>query len=591
MELLFCCLASLLFLIDLRLSSGFTFFVRWQGRSPYLSFLVDDSSSMQLEMAKTRKARRQQEKSRPKSFFDAIDEANGLGVDGKNKSSSGTQKVLGSDDEEQPPKLNDPSETARLARMEDAQKRMDARPDVSTVVVDEESGMEIVQQGKKVLDVVTRRAVKLSDLGPQYRLAQMFPGVPPPIRLKYRLDKRTLQVPEIVDKLNDACSVLLKDGSRGIPPHPSVANKAIDFVLANRDLMGYKMKRTLGRLAMRSAAASSASVEKGQQFYKLWKNFETLENHISAPFRQMLFDAEGRAGPQFGNLDVKSFLNGHLYERTANYLVLKAMVAHWEKKVIDADSVEKKIQTKDNYVTIISEGDPRRYLPEAPILFTLKECTQVCYMAQQMTKAFVETPELFDDLPPEVRFLEYATKIKGGTAMRKYMKEEFCPAEGITSQALREGMNRLMIQFENLQIDPYAEIVNLMQKLIGAMSVGSDDERDPYAEYLAQRNGPGSFPTYTFNHEELSLVRFFDNAIATAGSGIRKSGGLTSFFSGITASSSEAIYKAPDARAWGRPHELGWLDSLRDPNEPLNSLGKMTPGEIIPDTEEQEYYI
>jgi len=53
------------------------------------------------------------------------------------------------------------------------------------------------------MDVVTRRPVKLSTLGPEYRLAQMFPGVPPDIRNKYRVDWQTIEVPEMVEQLRE----------------------------------------------------------------------------------------------------------------------------------------------------------------------------------------------------------------------------------------------------------------------------------------------------------------------------------------------------------------------------------------------------
>eukprot|EP00527_Entomoneis_sp_CCMP2396_P006226 CAMPEP_0198149350 /NCGR_PEP_ID=MMETSP1443-20131203/46128_1 /TAXON_ID=186043 /ORGANISM="Entomoneis sp., Strain CCMP2396" /LENGTH=567 /DNA_ID=CAMNT_0043814353 /DNA_START=206 /DNA_END=1906 /DNA_ORIENTATION=- len=548
-------------------SSGFTL-----QQPQRLSLMTTSVPTTGLEMAKSRKARRSQkvEKAqRPKSFYEVIE----------NAQSNDLTPIK--------EKNNDPAEADRQAKVQDAQRRMDSRPDVSTILVDEESGMEIVQQGKNVMDVITRRAVKLSDLGADYRLAQMFPGVPPAVREDLRLDAKTFTIPEMVEKLRQACSVKLEDGSVGIPPHPSVADKAIDFVLANRDLLGHKMKKTLGRMAMRSF--SSGNTEEGQQNQKLWRNYLTLENHISAPFRQMKQDAEGRAGPNFGNLEVKSYLNGPLYERTANYLVLKGMVAHWEKKLVDADSVEKVVQSKENFVTVTSIGDPRRYLPDSPILYTLKECTQVCYMAQQTTKAFVETPELFNDLPPEVRFLEYATSIKGGTPMRKFMKDDFCPAEGITPEALREGMKRLMAQLENMQTDPYADIVNTMEKLIGAMSVGSDDERDPYAEYLLKKDpsGPGRFKTYTFNHDEQSLVRFFDSSITSTGGKAGGSGsgsgglaGLFNFGGGGGSSPKEMpntaeTYKVPPARAAGRPHELGWLEKMQYPEEKSDGLSKM----------------
>lgn len=553
------------------------------------------SSSLPLTtlFAKKRKAKKTQkaEKTRPDSMADKLQSA-------KTGAAPPSQTKLPVD----PDATTDESEKGRQQRALEAQQRMDERPQVSTMIVDEETGMEIVAQGKSVMDVVTRKAVVLSNMGPDYRLAQMFPGVPPDVRQKHRLDwtNPSTDVPHMVEALRRACSV-----QGQIPEHPSVTNTGIDFVLANRDLLSHKMKRTLGRLQMKAMAEGNKEQALANQ--KLWKNFLTLENHISAPFRQIIMDAEGRVGPNFGNLDLMSFCDGHLYERTANYLVLKGMVAHWEKKVIDADYVEKTPQTKENYMTVLAHGDPKRYLPDPPILFSLKECTQVCYMAQQMTKTFVETPQLFDDLPVEVRFLEQALTIKGGTALRQFVVQDFCPAEGITPEGLREGLKRLYAQLENMQIDPYADLCNILEKLVMAMSVGTDDERDPYAVYLANtdRNGPGAFPTYTFNHEKLSLVRFLDGQYSSArkqstgpSGGGGGGGGLGGFFnfggaaapaaapagsssSGGNGVEKDGVYKVPDARAAGRPHELGWLDLLNDEKDPNMRLGKVPEGRII----------
>jgi hypothetical protein len=532
---------------------------------------------------KRRKAKKVVDRSRPDSFYDAIDDA-------KDK----PKKVSppGTGDE---PSGGDPNGDAeREARAAEARRRMEQRPEVSTMIIDEETGIEIVAQGKSVMDVVTRKAVQLSTLGPEYRLAQMFPGVRDEIRDKYRFDWTTVEVPEMVESLREACSVKLDDNTRGIPPHPSVADTAIDFVLANRDYMGREMKNTLGRLQMKSM--SEGNKEEASGYKKLWKNFLTLENHISAPFRQMIMDAEGRMGPNFGNLDLKSYAKGERYERCANYLVLKGMVAHWEKKVKDAEYTDRVEQTKDNYISVLSQGDPRRYLPDPPILFTLRECTQVCLMAQQMTKAFVDEPELFADFPPEIVFLERALAIKGGTPLRKFMIDEFCPDYGITPEGLREGMRRLLGQLENMQIDPYGDICNIVERLLTAMSVGSDDERDPYIPYLANKDpkGPGAFQTYTFNHEKLSLVRFLDSQYEGGGSDDEpKPAGSPGFFNfgGDTKpkvaqpkKKDTSTYKVPKARAAGRPHNLGWLELLDDEKKDEGDglrLGKVAPGRII----------
>jgi len=476
------------------------------------AFHMPSTSSMMASstalFAKTRKVKvrqdvEKQNKGRSKAFYDAIRDAQGLPEETKGKVEGG------------PPV--DEDESRRQAQMSDAQARMQARPELSTMIVDDETGIEIIRQGQSVLDVVTRKAVKLSDRGAVERLGQMFPSVSADIREKYRMPTNTPAI-VMVERLRDACSTKLEDGSTGIPPHPSVAQSGIDFVIVNRDLLGGQMKSTLGRLTMK--AYSENKEGEAAEINKLWKNFLTLENHISAPFRQIIQDAEGRVGPNFGNLELAKFCRGDLYERIGNYVVLKGMVAHWEKKVVDANSYENTPQTRENFVSVLSRGDPRRYLPDPPILFTLKECTQVCAMAQKMCQLFTEQQELYSDFPPEIVFLEDALKVKGGAALRKYMIDEFCPARGISPEALRERMKRFYQQLENMQIDPYYELTKKVGDLYKAMAVGTNDEMDPYAAISAsfKPGDPGFFQTYTFDYPKSSLVRFLDNQYPSAGS-------------------------------------------------------------------------
>jgi len=462
-----------------------------------------------------------------------------------------------------------------------------AKPEITTVIVDEQTGFERIAQGKAVMDVVTRQAVKLSDLGPMYRMAQFSPGVPPQAREAFRFDWETVTVPLMIESLREVCKVELnaQDGStyRDIPPHPQVSNLAIEFVIANRDYLGHGMKKALGRLKLR--AQSEGNVEEAREYRKLWKHFMTLEDHISAPFRQMVLDAEGKIGPNFGNLDLQSFIGKELYERSASYVVLKAMVAHWEKKVRDSDFIANNPQTKDNFMTVLATGDPKRYLPDPPIIFQFDECVKVCAMAQKMTKEFVETPTLFDDLPAEIRFIEKALELKGGTELRRYIIEEYCPAEQITPEALREGMRRFHQQMINMQIDPYGDFTNLVGRLVEAMSVGTPDQRDPYGAYnynlsRDKSQNPGYFQTYTFNEDKNSLVRFLDQAVTkkkgTVGGAddvASQIGKELSFLFGGGAQKSESsssivqkteTYKVPDGRSIGRPHSTGWLDLLEE---------------------------
>jgi hypothetical protein len=562
-------------------------------------------SSCQGSKASRLFARRQKAKSsktvkvsRPQQFYDAIQDAQGIAKDEPPKQEEQTTPTPVNPDELK-------AEADRQERMREAEERMEQRPELSTMIVDEETGNEIVAQGKSIMDVVTRKAVRL--LGKEHRLAQMFPGVPMETRNKYRVDYATVTVEDLIEQLRDACSVTLPDGTRGIPPHPSVASKAIDYVLANRDYLGRRMKATLARITMKAAA--EGRVQEMKELKKLWKNYLTIENHISAPFRQMMQNAEGRCGPNFGVLDLMSFCNGSVDERVANYLVLKGMVAHWEKKVKDADYIEKTPQEKDNYITVLAHGDPKRYLPDPPILFTLRECTQVCLMAQQMTKQFVETPELMADFPPEVAFVEAALSIRGGTPLRKFVVDDFCPAQSITPEGLREGVRRLLAQLDSMQIDPYGDLTNLVERLVIAMSKGTDDDRDIYSRYVANKdkNGPGAFPTYTFDHDQVSMVRFLDaqyereqaeNQIPSIESVFNMGDGMVlpsienifNMDDGTArkdlrqepSASVDTTYKVPELRAAGRPHMLGWLDVLHEEdNDPNMRLGKMPPGRII----------
>ncbi|KAL3921690.1 MAG: hypothetical protein SGILL_002618 [Bacillariaceae sp.] len=596
--------------------------------------------------AKSRKARRQDKKKqslgRSKQFYEALEDAGAdKGVDAA--ATALKEEAIDDEDTQQPvptsqtappkrtPIPQDDPEAARRAEVAaQAEERYQERPEVSTMIVDEASGVEVLAQGQKVMDVVTRKAVKLQN-GADARLAQMFPGVPPDTRKQYRMDWRTVTVPEMVEQLNAACLV---KGS--IPEAPSVASKAIEFVLANRDFMGYRMKKTLGRMTMHHATTGDMAAAKNSKL--LWDNFLVLENHIAAPFRQILQDAEGRVGPNFGNLDLQSFCKGDLYERVGNYLVLKGMVAHWEKKVVDANFYENNPQPSEEYMEWLNTGDPKRYLADSPILWTLRECTQVCAKAQEMCQMFVQDESLFSDFPDEIVFLEEALRVRGGTALRKYMIDDFCPERGITPEALREGMRRFHAQLDNMQVDPYADLTNKVELLYKAMAIGTDDERDPYEkllgiESLTDPSNPCYFETYTFNAPKSSFLRFMDNQYPDRdgfmvdivgpqptkpeeeeaayaknenplgnlfGGGGDSGGGdsnpFSNLFGDMTGGGEKDLrsepdmndkaerYDPPELRAIGRRHELGWVEKLSQ-LDVKKSFGEIQPGRIIPDDE------
>ena len=415
------------------------------------------SGATTLYMGMNRKARRQQQrrqsKSRQKEFYDAVKDADKT-AERDASSPVGTFEDENLDRTAFEEEISGGRVSSELggegesvvsgASVADAVPDADQRPEVSEVIVDKETGILRVVQGENVKDIVTGKAVRLSNRGGEFRLAQMFPDVSPETRQKYRFDWQTITVPQIVEKLS---TVLESNGK--ILPHPQVSDESVDFVLANRDYLGHRMSRCFGRLKLR--AQSQFQKEEALRLRRLWKKFLTIENHISAPFRQIILDAEKKIGPNFGNLDLKSYCSGDVHERTASYLVLKGMVAHWEKKVKDAEYVESTPETTSNFLEILMVGDPRRYLPDPPIICRLNECLSVCLMARNMTQAFVSDQDLFDDLPCEVRFVDEALKIKSGTELRRFIVDEFCPREQITPERLREGVRRLNQQMHNLQ--------------------------------------------------------------------------------------------------------------------------------------------
>jgi hypothetical protein len=457
------------------------------------STLMDKTTETQLFMGMSRKARRQLQQEqktkvgRDKKFRDALND---------------------DDDDDDDDESNKNNNNQENNVQDEINRRMDQRPSVSNLYVDQETGMEIIQQGRYVMDVITRKAVQLYP-DPNLRLAQMFPGCPPEIRDQYRLDwsNEAAQVPDILQRLVEACSCKT---TGDIPAAPSITNRGIDFVLANRDRLGHPLSKTLGRLMMRAAWQDDKVAMRQQR--NVLRNYLTIENYISAPFRQIIMDSELAIGPNFGNLDLKKFIGMDLYERSAAYIVLKGMQCTWEKKVRDADFLENTPPTPDNYYLILGTGDPRRYHPEPDVIWELKESSRVCAMCIEMVKAFVNDESMFQDLPVELRFLESALSIQGGEALRKFVADDFCPKEEITPEALREGMRRLLVQLDSMYLDPYADIRNVVDKLQRAISVGTSDAYDPYQPYLESLtvDSPGYFQTYTFNHNPMSLVRFLD---------------------------------------------------------------------------------
>jgi len=567
-----------------------------------ISGVTTQSTSTCLYMGKLRKARREQDrelkkiKGRDDRFREAME-----ALEEKEK--------LPKEPDDRRKGMQEPNPLGTNPAAADMKERVESRPDLTYIFEDEETGYTMVEQGRNVMNVITREAIKLSDQGPEYRLAQMFPGVPMDIRSKHRYNWATCEVPDMIAQFREACMVTLEDGTRGYPVRPSISNTAIDFVLSNRDIMGNRFRRTVGKLMLR--AAWKENVEKMRDYRNLLLSFFIAENYISAPFRQMIMDGEIRTGPNFGNLDMMSYCGGDLYQRSASYIILKGMQCTWEQKVRDAEKIEEidriNLANKDKKKKKISTlriGDPRRFEPGSTVIYKLNECLQVCTMTQKMVKAFVENPALFNDLPVELRFLEAALSIKGGTALRKFTTNEFCPAEEITPEALREGIRRLVEQLDSMYADPYGDIRATVDKLAKAMAVGTDDYRNPYDPYLTGlgKDAPGFFQTYTFDHHPISLVKFLDEAQfdrervlaeleaeeeepSVLDEIIEKVGPKKELVREVLSASMQLPddyeYETPEERAAGRPHNLGWLDLLTAESDKDPSFQEMKPGRII----------
>jgi len=489
-------------------------------------------------------------------------------------------------------------------------KRMESRPDISTYAIDDFTGLPTIRQGRFVMDLIKRAPIYLHP-EPELRLAQMFPGCPPDVREKYRMDWATCEVPDMIQKLRAVCEV---DGK--IPVQPSVANKAIDFVLANREYLGLRMRTTISRLSMK--CASAGELEEMKMYKELGTNFRIIDDYIAAPFRQLIMNAEVKVGPNFGNMEIGSYSGTELYERAATYIVLKGMQCHWEKRLRDAEEISTLLRTPKNKFLYSKLGDPRRYAEDEAI-YTVEDCARVCTVAVEMVKTFVTTSELYDDLPVELRFFEDALTIKGGVALRKYMTDEFCPKEQITPEALREGMGRLVELLHQMYPDPYFNIYYVADKLNRAIQKGTVDERDPYKVYSNSTKGsPGFFQTYTFNcipgslmfsmaadrfdlpkenfPKEKTLQEVVEEIKDDPRVGFRKywrqfqqEWGMSDISANVFGRGAIklmepdlATYYPPEALSRGRPHNLTWWYDLNPVNEenPV-IMGDIGPGEII----------
>ncbi|GMI16454.1 hypothetical protein TrLO_g9274 [Triparma laevis f. longispina] len=367
----------------------------------------------------------------------------------------------------------------------------DENEGTSKVLVDEDTGLRMISEGRAVMDITTSQPVILSKLGPEYRLAEFSPSVPDEIRSKMRVEGSSVD------------SIILKFEST-LPPNGSTSKEicnptSLDFVLSNRDLLSPKFKKILTRLKLK--AQSLGDVEKAKRLRWIRNCYLVLENKVSSPFRQIILDREVEIGPNFSNLDLKGYVGRHPYERNASWIVLQAMRIVWEKKTRDSNYYETTKRNGKNTMQFLSTGDPNRFNVDSDRKFyNYEDTTRMCAWAQKMSTVFSE--EMGEGLLPEFRFVDVAMGIESGTEVRGYAFE-FCEKEGIDINDLKEGVTRLAIQLDNMQPDPYGKFARLVMDLRDALYAGSRDPLEIYDEYLYKKDGKGWFETYSFEKEDM----------------------------------------------------------------------------------------
>mmetsp|Transcript_5943 Transcript_5943/g.12434 ORF Transcript_5943/g.12434 Transcript_5943/m.12434 type:complete len:783 (-) Transcript_5943:71-2419(-) len=390
------------------------------------------------------------------------------------------------------------------------------------IIIDEDTGMKSVQTGNAVMDVTTRRAVVLSPLGPQYRLAEMFPGVPPELRAQLRFDLTARPLRELIDEFAEA--VRAADGSYPPAGSDAITEDGMDYLLSNRDQLGERMKLALTALKLR--AQSKVDLEGARRWRDVRQQLIVLELKASAPFRQSCLSAEQTIGPRFGDLDVAAYCGGHVYERAGSWVVLKGLVALWEKRARDQRWREENPLTHDNAVEWMLMGDPRILLPKAeqgaggaPPFYPADDCDKIASMCRRMINEFVTNADLFDDLPTELRFLERASVIPSGTMLRKFTQQEFCPEEGVTLEALAEGIQRLEVSLEGMLAENYNPLLKVISGVRRAIVVGTPMELDLYSDYIDNNHNPDSPGFFEIYHEDPmkgSMMEYLVEADGTA---------------------------------------------------------------------------
>mmetsp|Transcript_24059 Transcript_24059/g.50158 ORF Transcript_24059/g.50158 Transcript_24059/m.50158 type:complete len:519 (+) Transcript_24059:1-1557(+) len=413
------------------------------------------------------------------------------------------------------------------------------------VVVDSETGLRMISEGRAVMDVLTKQPVKLASTT-QGRNSEFMPRETDEERSRLRLSKP--KVEDLVEGLKGSIANL----------YQPVDKDSVAWVLSNRDYMGVEMKRAL--TAVKLKMQSEGREDEAREYKALRDAYVILENYISSPFRQQVLTSESRVGPNFSNLDITSYAGDEECEVRATWVVLQGMRSVWEKKTRDQRYYEGTKRDSKNTMEYLSRGDPNRFNSDSDRKFyPLEDTERMTGWAQNMASTFSSNPTLMGMIGRDMRFVDKAILVEGGTEVRR-IAYEFAKEEGIEVEELREGVKRLLCQLENMQPDPYGKFTRIVNDVVKAMEVGTDDERSIYGEWLYsnRKDGPGWFQTYRMPESDLSMLRFLENEVDV------KEGGLGPMDEVFKQLGFGGVVEKVQGRKDDRPEGLGWIDILDD---------------------------
>uniref|UniRef100_A0A7S4D4Y1 Uncharacterized protein n=1 Tax=Heterosigma akashiwo TaxID=2829 RepID=A0A7S4D4Y1_HETAK len=283
-------------------------------------------------------------------------------------------------------------------------------------------------------------------------------------------------------RLPVACSyqdlvVNLDDAVQGGPEALSA------FVVDNKDLLGVKARKVLTSLKLR--AQQQFDKNKARYYDDMRRALILKENTLMAPFRLLMMRTEERLAPMMGNMEPEKWAGQDRADYLATWLLLKAAVAEWEKRRAQLKSDIEFMETVLKNVWL-TEGREQRQLESAEYM---------CALVQGMSLKLAERPELFDQLPPEARFLEQALRMNTGTEVRQYALQEFLPREGLDGvPELVARVRALGVATEFLSAKTFTSINVAIEEVVACLTAGTPEQADLYVR--AFNTGNIGFRTY-----------------------------------------------------------------------------------------------